>query len=220
MTLSISSLIRAMTDAGAPPEAIIIAVEAIEAVQAEAEEARDEIEIVRAKAREKKRAQRAASRRTASAVPGQGGECPGTVPGHVQDNPSPSPLPNENLNPHPAPTRTRTTPARERTPDLPEGATVEQWDAFREMRRRIRKPMTGRAEQLALGKLAKLAESGEPPGAVLDQSILNGYQDLYPIKDNRSDHKPRPPNRSEPDPQGRGRTRIAADRVLSRMAGR
>ncbi|MDH7638942.1 hypothetical protein QGN17_09390 [Sphingomonas sp. MAHUQ-71] len=103
--------------------------------------------------------------------------------------PAPSPSPNEILNPNPTPTRESITPAREGPPNLPVGASAEQWAGFVEMRRRIRKPLTARAQQLALRKLSMLAENGQPPGAVLDQSTLNGWQDLFPLKDARNGHR-------------------------------
>ena len=70
--MSVAALIRAMAAAGAPPEAIAIAVDAIE--QAEAQ-----VQIRKDAARDKKRAQRAAAK-------GQSLDSPETVPGHVGDN--------------------------------------------------------------------------------------------------------------------------------------
>jgi hypothetical protein len=57
------------------------------------------------------------------------------------------------------------------------------WAGFVEMRSRIRKPMTNDAKWLAVGRLAKLAKDGHPPGDVLNQSIFNSYQGLFPLKD-------------------------------------
>lgn len=82
--MNISQVIHDMQMAGAPIEAIIIAIKAIESVQ-------EEISERRKKEREKKQKQRALSRDKA-----------GTTLGHSKDNPSPpsSPL---SLSPHPLP---------------------------------------------------------------------------------------------------------------------
>ena len=50
------------------------------------------------------------------------------------------------------------------------------------MRRKIKKPMTERAAAMALRKLGELRDKGENPAAVLDQSTLHCWQDLYPIR--------------------------------------
>jgi hypothetical protein len=68
--MSIATLIRRMTDAGAPPEAIALAVEEIEALQA-ALDARRHAE------RDRKRAQR--ERQKSANVTGQSGDSHGTV---------------------------------------------------------------------------------------------------------------------------------------------
>lgn len=55
---------------------------------------------------------------------------------------------------------------------------------FRQHRVRIRKPMTERAEQLIAGKLRKIwDEHGHDPVAVLDQSIVKGWLDVFPLKE-------------------------------------
>jgi hypothetical protein len=61
------------------------------------------------------------------------------------------------------------------------------WQAFVEMRKKIRKPMTERAEELIRRELRKLAAEGHDPVEVLDQSIRNSWQDVYPLrKENRN----------------------------------
>ena len=74
---------------------------------------------------------------------------------------------------------------------LPDWVPKDEWDAFVSMRNRIRKPMTDRAKTLAVGELAKLAEDGHPPGAVLNQSIFKSYSGLFPIKDQSNDGRQR-----------------------------
>lgn len=85
--MSIAALIRSMADAGAPPEAIALAVEAIEAADAR-------VEGVRAAARERKRRQRERD----GTVTGQSRDTAGTV---TTSAPSPSPSPPDP--PYPAP---------------------------------------------------------------------------------------------------------------------
>ena len=54
---------------------------------------------------------------------------------------------------------------------------------FEEMRKKLRKPLTDRAKKLTLGKLEKLAPGNEEMQiAILDQSIENGWQGVYPLK--------------------------------------
>jgi hypothetical protein len=57
-----------------------------------------------------------------------------------------------------------------------------EWAAFEDMRRRIRKPMTDRARELAVSKLAELRDEGHDPAEVLNQSVMNSYQGLFPLK--------------------------------------
>lgn len=86
--MSIAALIRRMTDAGAPPEAIALAVEAIEERDAE-------IERRRAVERDKKRRQRERA--------GQSRDIPVTVPGNAGDSPAETPAspPSPSLSPTP-----------------------------------------------------------------------------------------------------------------------
>lgn len=64
----------------------------------------------------------------------------------------------------------------------PEWSCSEEWSSYEEMRKRIRKPMTDRARQLAIGELAKLRDLGHDPRAVLNQSVLGSYQGIFPLK--------------------------------------
>lgn len=74
---------------------------------------------------------------------------------------------------------------------LPDDIPAESWAGFEEMRRRINKPMTDRARQLAVAELRKIeAEHGQPPGAVLDNATLLSWQGIYPIKDHQHGRLP------------------------------
>lgn len=56
-------------------------------------------------------------------------------------------------------------------------------DAFSQMRRAIRAPMTERAKELIIAKLEKLAPTEAEKIAILNQSIENGWKGVYPLKD-------------------------------------
>lgn len=60
---------------------------------------------------------------------------------------------------------------------------VETLESFLEYRKKIKKPMTGKAVDLLLNKLDKLAGSDEEKIAMLENSILNGWQSVYALKD-------------------------------------
>lgn len=62
------------------------------------------------------------------------------------------------------------------------GMNPEIFEKYLEMRRRIRKPATETAIQLALGVLDRLKNQGHDPNAVLEQSILNSWQGLFELK--------------------------------------
>lgn len=56
--------------------------------------------------------------------------------------------------------------------------------AFREHRTKLKHPMTKRAEELIVGKLEKIwTEHGHDPAAVIDQSIVEGWRGVFPLKD-------------------------------------
>lgn len=59
------------------------------------------------------------------------------------------------------------------------------WDGFVEMRKKIRKPMTPRAEALIGKKLKTLAEAGNDPVEVVEQSIRNCWQDVFEVRKER-----------------------------------
>ena len=56
---------------------------------------------------------------------------------------------------------------------------------FVEMRKKIKSPMTDRAIILMLKKLDDLASDDETKIAILNQSILNSWKGIFPLKDNK-----------------------------------
>lgn len=73
---------------------------------------------------------------------------------------------------------------------LPSDIPTEEWAGFEEMRVRIRKPLTDYARRQAVKRLRALSEDGWPPGDVLNHSILNNYQGLFPPKDQANGNRP------------------------------
>ena len=65
---------------------------------------------------------------------------------------------------------------------LPEWIPQEEFEEYRKMRIRNKKPMTDRAVELAILKLESLKEKGHDPKKVLEQSTFNSWQGLFPLK--------------------------------------
>jgi hypothetical protein len=66
--------------------------------------------------------------------------------------------------------------------ELPDFIEKELWDDFLDMRKKIKKPATFKAQELLIKKLETLKQSGEDPNEVIRQSIMNSYQSLFPLK--------------------------------------
>lgn len=97
----------------------------------------------------------------------------------------------EKASPQSSPTPLSITPLKERKKTSPKGESKERpldaaLKAFRDMRNRMRKPMTPLAVDLLIKKLEKLAPGDEQTQvAILMQSIENGWPGVYELKDNR-----------------------------------
>lgn len=66
---------------------------------------------------------------------------------------------------------------------LPDWLPVDTWQAFLDMRKAIKKPATERAQVLLIKKLTAFYANDLDPGAILNQSIINNWQDLYAPKE-------------------------------------
>lgn len=67
--------------------------------------------------------------------------------------------------------------------NLPNWIPADAWAGYVEMRVSIKKPLkTERAINLAINTLERLQAEGNDPGAVLDQSTLNGWQGLFAVR--------------------------------------
>lgn len=66
--------------------------------------------------------------------------------------------------------------------EVPDWVPEREWVAFVEMRKTGRGVFTGHAQELAVRKLDDLRRQGYPPAEVLNQSTMNGWKGLFPLK--------------------------------------
>ena len=71
---------------------------------------------------------------------------------------------------------------------LPAWIPVEAWREYEVMRNLKHRPMTDYARHLAVKKLERLKDEGYDPVEVLNQSIFECWQGLFPVKDQESNH--------------------------------
>lgn len=64
---------------------------------------------------------------------------------------------------------------------LPDWLPSDAWNDFEESRQKLRKPLTDRARHLAVAELQRLREKGNDPIAVIERSVLRGWQTFYPL---------------------------------------
>lgn len=84
---------------------------------------------------------------------------------------------------------------------LPDWIPKETWDAFLQMRKRIKKPATDYAIKLIIAKLERFKSNGQDVNQVLEKSITSGWQDVFEIKGNPADiGRVTVPPSNEPDP--------------------
>ncbi|MBO7715155.1 MAG: hypothetical protein J6S85_16420, partial [Methanobrevibacter sp.] len=61
---------------------------------------------------------------------------------------------------------------------------------FLKMRKAIKSPLTDRALELCLNKLNKYAADDETKIAIINQSIVNSWKGLFPLKEEQSNTEP------------------------------
>ncbi len=89
---------------------------------------------------------------------------------------------------------------------LPDWIKKETWDAFKEMRLRARAPLTERAKALVCSRLSSLRAAGDDPNEVLNQSVMNSWKGVFPLKGgnghgvNRGNNRALPQRDSYTDP--------------------
>ena len=72
---------------------------------------------------------------------------------------------------------------------IPDGIKKDVWEAFEEMRISIKKKLTPHAKNLIISKLKKInEETSQDPNEVLEQSIINSWTGVFPIKNNLSNN--------------------------------
>ena len=65
---------------------------------------------------------------------------------------------------------------------LPDWLDKKDWDDFKDHRKKLRKPMTQRAEEILIAKLTHLEEQGHNPRHLLITAIERGWQTVYEPK--------------------------------------
>ena len=65
---------------------------------------------------------------------------------------------------------------------LPDWIKAETLQAYEEMRKKIRKPMTEKARDLIIKKLHDMKKAGQDANAVLEQSVMSSWTGIFPIK--------------------------------------
>ena len=71
--------------------------------------------------------------------------------------------------------------------EIPSFINPEIWKDFEAMRKQVKRPMSERAKKLIVSKLQKLGE--DKANEILEQSIVNCWQDVYPLKTDRHNDK-------------------------------
>jgi len=69
--------------------------------------------------------------------------------------------------------------------EIPAWLPVETWNAFLDHRKKIKAPMTDVAVKMAIKKLGRLRDEGHDPTDVLNESIINGWKGVFPLKRSR-----------------------------------
>lgn len=69
---------------------------------------------------------------------------------------------------------------------LPEWIDKSDWDDFEEMRKKQKKPMTDRARGAIVKKIENMTFKGYSPKEILENSIRNGWQDVYEPKEKQN----------------------------------
>jgi hypothetical protein len=98
--------------------------------------------------------------------------------------------------------------ARETTPtvSLPDWITPGIWEAFVEMRRKIRSPLTDYAATSMIQRLKNFKAMGQVPDLLLEQAIRNSYRDVFPLREERTNGSHQGNNRPSaavPRPEGK-----------------
>jgi len=79
-------------------------------------------------------------------------------------------------------------------PSLPGWLPVDSWNSFVEMRKKIKKPMTDRAKELAIKKLEEFHNQRYDVQLIIDEAVMKNWQGFYLPKDDHGQPiKPKSP---------------------------
>ncbi len=70
---------------------------------------------------------------------------------------------------------------------------------FVEMRKLIKKPLTARGKKIMIGRLGRFANTWEEKAAVLDQSVMNCWQGVFPLSEQGGRQGGKPKSKQESD---------------------
>jgi len=79
---------------------------------------------------------------------------------------------------------------------LPPWIDPEAYLGFKEMRKKMKKPMTDRAEAMLMKKLSNYNAEGYDVNQILDQSTFNCWQDIFPPKGDNNGQQTNPKRRA------------------------
>jgi uncharacterized protein YdaU (DUF1376 family) len=71
---------------------------------------------------------------------------------------------------------------KEKFSEIPPWLTKTDWDDFVKHRRALKAPMSVNAWARSLGALSRLRDAGHDPADVINQSIVNGWSGLFPLR--------------------------------------
>lgn len=71
--------------------------------------------------------------------------------------------------------------------EIPSFINPEIWKDFEAMRKQVKRPMSERAKKLIVARLQKFGE--DKANEILEQSIVNCWQDVYPLKTDKNNDK-------------------------------
>lgn len=89
---------------------------------------------------------------------------------------------------------TTTTPHKSNQAEIPDWIPQDSWKGFIENRKALRSPMTPRAVTMIVRQLESFRDSGQDPGAILDQSTTNGWKGVFELKHGGTQHGATRPN--------------------------
>lgn len=108
--------------------------------------------------------------------------------------------------------------------ELPDWLNSRTWSAFREHRKKIKRPMTQYAEELIQAKLDAMRLQGHDPNSLLDEAIERGWTSVFEPKQGQPVNGAQQPVRQymtsvQPDltPEERQRSAEAKQRVMAKL---